>query len=57
MNEEYDLDYYPKFNYDSMEEATLFANELTLITRQQFIAIKESEIINLITRSGSQVLV
>lgn len=51
-----DVSHFPHFDYNSTEQARLFAHELTLIVRQHFIAIKESEIVNFITHSGPHVM-
>lgn len=52
-----DVSKVPLFDYESPEQARLFAHELTLIVRQHFVAIKESEIVNFITHAGPHVLV
>lgn len=57
MNQQMNQNDYLEFNYKSKEEARLFAHELTLIVRQHFVAINESEIVNFITHTGSHVLV
>ncbi|KAJ6216632.1 hypothetical protein RDWZM_007789 [Blomia tropicalis] len=56
MNQQMNQNDYLEFNYKSKEEARLFAHELTLIVRQHFVAINESEIVNFITHTGSHVL-
>lgn len=48
---------YPELDHTNADQVQKFANELTLVVRQYFVGIRESEMINFIVHPGAHTLV
>lgn len=48
---------YPELDHTNKDQVAKFANELTLIVRQYFLGIRESEMVNFIVHPGQHTLV